>query len=156
VELLVVLAILGLIAAIAIPMYLNSINRAKQTRTMADIKAIAVAWELRAADHKAYNAAGATFTMPTSTVASTDLESVLEPTYIRTMPRTDGWGHPLDFSADQQFGGATPAMTYTIRSPGRDGQFEGPTYAIGAINGFDNDIVYSNGGFMTYPEGQQH
>ena len=155
-ELLVVLAIIGIVAAIAIPMYLNSINRAKQTRTMADIKSIAVAWELRAADRKAYNAAGAMFTPPASTIAPSDLSSILEPTYLRGMPKVDGWGHPLDFGADQAFGATTNATTYSIRSPGRDGQFDGSSYTPGAITGFDNDIVYSNGGFVTYPEGSQH
>lgn len=156
IELLVVLAIIGIIAAIAIPMYLNSIHRAKQTKTMADIKSIAVAWELRAADRKGYNAAGAMFTPPAITIASSDLSSILEPTYLRGMPKMDGWGHPLDFAADQSFGASTSATTYSIRSPGRDGQFDGSSYTSGAITGFDNDIVFSNGGFVTYPEGAQH
>lgn len=156
IELLVALAIIGIIAAIAIPMYLNSVNRAKQAKTMADIKSIAVAWELRAADRKAYNAAGAMFALPASTITSSDLSSMLEPTYLRGMPRTDGWGHPLDFAADQPFGASNAAMTYSIRSPGRDGQFDGSSYIAGPIKKFDNDIVYSNGGFVTYPEGAQH
>src|SRR5207247_5891005 len=57
-EVLIVVAIIGIIAAIAMANYLNALQRTKQKRTMADIRSIGVAWESRAADTKAYNAAG--------------------------------------------------------------------------------------------------
>jgi type II secretion system protein G len=156
IELLVVLAIIGLLAAIAIPMYMNSINRARQAKTMADMKEIAMAWELRASDRKSYNAAGATFTLPPNQAAPYDISAILEPTYMRAMPKVDGWGHPLEFVTDQPFRGTTGAQTYAIRSPGRNGLFDGSTYTPGPIEAFDSDIVYSNGGFVTYAEGAQH
>ena len=40
IELLIVVAIIGLIAAIAIPNLMTAMNKAKQAKTMADIKAI--------------------------------------------------------------------------------------------------------------------
>src|SRR5947199_3872464 len=58
VELLMVLAIIGILAAIAIPNLLTAIAKAKQKRTLLDIKTIAVAWEARATDMNRYNAAG--------------------------------------------------------------------------------------------------
>ncbi|MFZ5788886.1 MAG: type II secretion system protein, partial [Acidobacteriota bacterium] len=45
IELLIVVAIIGIIAAIAIPNLLNAINRGRQKRTMADIRSIATAIE---------------------------------------------------------------------------------------------------------------
>ena len=59
IELLIVVAIIGILAAIAIPNLLTAMQRAKQKRTMADMRTIATAWEARATDINTYNAAGA-------------------------------------------------------------------------------------------------
>ena len=52
IELLIVVAIIGIIAAIAIPNLLNAINRGRQKRTMADMRSIATAVESYAVDHE--------------------------------------------------------------------------------------------------------
>jgi len=150
-EILVVVMILGLLAAIAIWNYYEAINRARQRRTMADIRTIAVAWEARAVDMKAYNAAG--FTMPVAPIAFSDMTTMLAPTYVRNMPKFDGWGRALDFAADSGFGSSTQANTYALRSPGRDGVFSGTTYVQGTTTSFDCDIVYSGGTFIVWPAG---
>ena len=59
IELLIVVAIIGILAAIAIPNLLTAMQRAKQKRTMADMRTIATAWEARATDVNKYTAAGA-------------------------------------------------------------------------------------------------
>ena len=41
IELLIVIAIIGILAAIAIPNLLNAVQRGRQKRTMADMKALA-------------------------------------------------------------------------------------------------------------------
>ncbi len=51
IELLIVVAIIGILAAIAIPNLLTAIQRSKQKRSMADIRSIATAWEARATDN---------------------------------------------------------------------------------------------------------
>ena len=58
IELLIVVAIIGILAAIAIPNLLTAMQRSKQKRTMADIRSIATAWEARATDMNNYSAAG--------------------------------------------------------------------------------------------------
>src|SRR5437660_10789719 len=58
IELLIVVAIIGILAAIAIPNLLTAMQRSKQKRTMADMRTIATAWEARATDLNKYNAAG--------------------------------------------------------------------------------------------------
>ena len=151
-EVLIVVAIIGIIAAIAIANYLNSAQRTRQKRTMADIRSIGVAWESRAVDTKSYNAAG--FTMPAAALTYADITTLLSPTYMRNIPSADGWGHPLQFASDQAIGGR-PAAEYAIRSPGRDGVFSGNTYTAGPTNAFDCDIVYSGGSFVVWPEGTQ-
>ncbi len=44
IELLIVVAIIGILAAIAIPNLLTAMQRSKQKRTMADMRTIATAW----------------------------------------------------------------------------------------------------------------
>ena len=82
-EVLIVVAIIGMIAAIAIANYLNALQRTKQKRTMADIRSMAIAWESRAVDTKAYNAAALPFNVPPNTITYTDLTTLLAPTYMR-------------------------------------------------------------------------
>jgi prepilin-type N-terminal cleavage/methylation domain-containing protein len=152
-ELLIVVAIIGIIAAIAIANYLNAVQRTRQKRTMADMRSVAVAWEARAVDTRAYNASG--FTMPTASISYSQLTTMLSPTYMRNIPSIDGWGYALQFATDRPVGSGTPAAEYAIRSPGRDGQYSGTTYAGGPTTSFDCDIVYSNGSFVAWPEGTQ-
>jgi type II secretion system protein G len=151
IELLIVVAIIGILAAIAIPNLLTAMQRSKQKRTMADARTIATAWEARATDVNRYNAAG--FTMPGSSLSVDNLTSFLAPTYVKTFPQRDGWGTPWEFDADQAWAAATAAQEYIIRSYGKNGTSD--TVIDGATTNFDCDIVYSNGTFVSYPEGVQ-
>jgi prepilin-type N-terminal cleavage/methylation domain-containing protein len=154
IELLIAMLIVGIIAAIAMGNYFNAVNRAKQKRTMADIRAVATAWEARAVDVKQYNASGA-FTLPSVTVSYDDLAVMLMPTYVRSFVRSDGWGHALDFHTDQAIGSSTAAAGYAMRSTGRDGQLQGNSYIGGPTTDYDCDIVYASGQFIVWPEGVQ-
>jgi prepilin-type N-terminal cleavage/methylation domain-containing protein len=146
-ELLMVLAIIAIVAAIAINNYLNAITRARQKRTMADMRTIAIAWESRAGETRAYSAAGAAFSMPAVPLAAGTLSGMLVPTYTRTLPRLDAWGGALQFHVDSAEG----ARSYSIRSAGRDGAFESG-YVAGTTEHPNCDIVYSGGSFVVYPE----
>ncbi len=151
IELLIVVAIIGILAAIAIPNLLTAMQRAKQKRTMADIRAIATAWEARATDMNAYSAAGALFSMPTTATSFPGMIGLLTPTYIKSLPQNDGWGDAYGFKMD-----GTPAQVYAIRSLGKDNVAETGNYTVGKSTGtFDCDIVYSNGSFIQWPEGMQ-
>ncbi len=152
IELLIVVAIIGILAAIAIPNLLTAMQRAKQKRSMADIRTIATAWEARATDVNRYNAAGVTF--PTTNVTIDNLTSYLAPTYVKTFPQVDGWGNNWGLGIDQAWGTTTAAQVYAIISYGKDGQSDG-SWSGGATTNFDCDIVYSNGTFIQYPEGVQ-
>ena len=148
IELLIVVAIIGLLAAIAIPSLINAMQRAKQKRTMADIRDIAVAWESRASEYTRYSPTG--YTLLGSSLSNSALTGMLSPTYMRTVPQTDGWGTPYTILLDA----ASNAQRYQIISYGRDilvssGTPDGPTTS------FDCDIVYQNGTFQLYPEGVQ-
>ena len=148
VELLVVIAIIAILAAIAMFNYITGIQRARQKRTMADMRSIAAAWEARASDMRGYNAAG--FTLPGTDVPASEVDPLLMPTYAKTIAHVDGWGRALKFGLDQPVGGP-PATAYAIRSAGADGKFDS-SYVPGATTKFDCDIVYANGTFICYPE----
>jgi type II secretion system protein G len=144
IELLVVVAIIAILAAIAITAYLSSLERARQRRTVADIRTIAIAWESRASEMQSYGVAGYQF--PDTAVPYESLLSALSPTYSRILPKVDGWGRPFEFAV-----GKGPKQ-YAIRSAGRDGimdttgEIEG-----GEVDDPDCDIIYGNGSFITYP-----
>src|SRR5712664_3952251 len=144
IELLIVVAIIGILAAIAIPNLLTAMQRSKQKRTMADMRTIATAWEARATDTNRYNAAG--ITVPTGAVTIDNLVSFLSPTYVKTFPQRDGWGVNFSLAADQAWGGS-PAQTYVIISYGKDGTAQS-SYAGGATTNFDCDILFSSGSFI--------
>jgi type II secretion system protein G len=147
IELLIVVAIIGILAAIAIPNLLTAMQRAKQKRSMADMRTIATAWEARATDVNKYNAAGAF--VPTTVVTNPTMNTMLSPTYIKSMPANDGWGNAWVFTSD----GA--GQTYAITSKGRDGTKGTPPDAVTTTTNFDCDIIYSQGQFLQYPEGVQ-
>ena len=98
IELLIVIAIIGILAAIAIPNLLNAVQRGKQKRTMSDMRALATAIEAYAVDNNAYPAAtscAAGIYTSTSVTLTTSSFSNLSPTYIAQAPKTDGWGEFL-------------------------------------------------------------
>lgn len=137
------IAMLGIIAAIAIPNFLTATERSKQKRTMADLRSIATAVEAYAVDNNHYP----------DVKSPTSLAEVISPTYIREVPRTDGWLHPLRYEC---FTKVTPCDTYFVASGGKDGAFEHDPlngYTPRATNDFNADLVYSNGNFVQYPEG---
>jgi general secretion pathway protein G len=107
IELLIVVAIIGIIAAIAIPNLLNAINRGRQKRSMADIRTIGTAIEAYAVDMAFY---------PTwaenPVTAGTTIVGNLEPTYVKTVPREDGWRTPFYCASQSRF--------YTLASAARD------------------------------------
>ena len=137
IELLIVVAIIGIIAAIAIPNLLNAIDRGKQKRTMADMRSVGTGVESYAVDNNIY---------PVAATAAA-LKTVIEAgAYMKIMPEKDGWNYTLQV--------ASVATEYTIFSQGKDG-------ATGScVNGtlttlFTQDICFVSGQFIQYPQGSQ-
>jgi general secretion pathway protein G len=148
IELLIVVAIIGILAAIAIPNLLTAMQRAKQKRSMADMRTIATAWEARATDVNKYSAAGAF--LPSTPVPNATMDTMLAPTYIKSLPANDGWGHAWAFAVDSAAG-----QQYSITSYGRDGIAGTAPSQITTTTNFDCDIIYSQGQFLQYGEGIQ-
>ena len=152
IELLIVVAIIGILAAIAIPNLLTALQRSRQKRSMADIRSIATAWESRATDTNSYNAAGANITWPAPSQDCTVIQSWLTPTYARKFGAYDGWGSKFQVGFTNR--------TYSIESIGADQKDDGDskTSSTGpnVTDNFDCDIGFSNGNFYMYPEGIQN
>jgi general secretion pathway protein G len=149
IELLIVIAIIGILAAIAIPNLLNAVQRGKQKRSMSDMRTMATAVEAYAVDNNVYPSGQCTgkFTAVSTVLTDTSL-SVLAPTYIANPVRKDGWSNFFLYNTGSN------NQEYGFRSRGRDG-------TTGAIDcttttNFNSDILYSNGGFLQFPEGSQN
>ena len=153
IELLIVVAIIGILAAIAIPNLLTAMQRSKQKRSMADIRSIATAWEARATDNNNYNAAGLSasqISFSGGTQSYSQMVGLLTPTYIKSLPQNDGWGDAYGYV------NVSNGQAYGIRSLGKDNAAQSATYTSGTQTKiFDCDIVYSMGSFVQWPEGMQ-
>ena len=145
IELLIVVAIIGIIAAIAIPNLLNAIDRSKQKRTMADMRSVGTACEEYAIDNQFYPNSGGTRAALTPTSAIT---LALQNGYIKIVPLADGWNWPIEY------GTPTGGTGYTIVSPGKDGP---PAAAIvqQQTTNFNCEIVFMQGQFIEFPQGIQ-
>jgi len=142
IELLIVVAIIGIIAAIAIPNLLNAIQRGKQKRTMSDMRSIGTAVESYQVDN------GVPPNSSSDTVA-VGLETLLQPTFIKKLPAQDAWKN------DMRWQHVTSGDEYSVISYGKDRQVDTTTY-VGATTNFSADIFYSDGQFTIYPEGTQN
>lgn len=145
----VLVAVIGILAAIAIPNLITATERSKQKRTMAGMRSLATAIEAYAVDSNVYP----------SSESVAELEPILAPTYIRELPRVDGWGEPFRYECRPASGDPSdPCDSYNLASGGRDRTFESSDYSSTSptgTNGFDCDIVFADGFFVRYPDGMQ-
>ena len=140
IELLIVVAIIGIIAAIAIPNLLTAIDRSKQKKTMSDLRTIGTTCEQYQVDNNFYPVQ--VTQGPISGIAET-----LSPSYMKVVPPEDGWNHEI------QYGTSAGGTGYTVRSLGKDGVKNG---TAGAFKDFDCDIIYQQGAFISFPSGAQN
>lgn len=130
IELLIVVAIIGIIATIAVPQLLDAIDRARQRRTMADMRNISTANGTYRVDEGVYVSA----------------LSDLVPSYMQVVPSNDAWGNALDYTLT--------SGSYTLQSFGSDGA-DGPAPPAPWINGpYDVDLEMTNGQFTQAPSAQ--
>lgn len=121
--------IAGIVAAIFIPNYLTALQRARQKRTMADMRDIGRAIE---AERQGRGAYPETFTPSTN----------------------DGWGRPFIYQCLGRDDGQ--CVSYGVASAGSDGQLEHDSlgqYEAGEELNFNADIVYVDGRFVQSPMG---
>ena len=142
-ELLVVVATLGVLVAIAIPGLMTALDKSRQKRTMAGMRAITTALASYNTDHGQF---------PNLRGTTADLAPPLEAHYMRFTPRADGWGN------DMIYGILDPAVdgaSYIMRSYGKDGADDGLGGIGGETHDVNNDIVVFDGAFSQWPAGIQ-
>ncbi len=139
IELLIVAAIIGIIVAVAVPNLLNAIQRARQSRTLADANAIGKGLSLYQQDHILYPIAAQ------DTYVEEIRSSITR--YFTNFNPVDGWKSPFLYTS-------TDGLHYTLISYGRDRVASEP-YTSGPTSHFDDDLVITDGMFLQYPEGLQ-
>jgi len=137
-ELLVVITIIGLVAAIAVPNMISALHRARQKRTMSDLRAISEGIEMYQQDFSFYP----TYTDTMAEALAGDLE-----VYVGKIVSKDAWRWPLHYDSDGD--------GYTVKSYGSDG-LEDAAVFLGPTDNFRSDIIFSDGLFSQWPEGVQH
>ena len=152
IELLVVVMIVGLLAMLAVDAFVQSIQRARQSRTVSDMRTIAAGIEAHSIDTGRYPPAAA-FTLPDGLALPTAdiLGAVpyLAPTYVRVVPLVDGWSSWFTYGTE-----GTDAQHYALRSMGKGGLAD--TVPVwGPTTSFEADIVIVDGQFVQYPAGSQ-
>ncbi len=145
VELLIVIAIIGIVAAIAVPNLLTALQKGKQKATMGDMKTIGGSIEDYMTDH---------YMAPTGVTNTTGLGTYLSPFYVKVIPQADGWGTPFGYESG---GIGDDQDLYSIQSYGRGGGAEvvviaDTNYIVSNRDEFNHDIVFSNGSFTYAPK----
>jgi type II secretion system protein G len=158
IELLIVVAIIGILAALLIPNAINALQKAKQKGTMNDISKIATALSDYLGDRG---------TLPTQDGdISTDLKTALSPFYLKVLPTQDQWGtsfkiycgtagdgnYGVSGSAEDDFmissygrGGALESWTFDTNNP------EAGLFSVTGTADFAKDLVSLNGSFIRAP-----
>jgi len=157
IELLIVVAIIGIISAILIPNLLDSLQKAKQRRTMSDLSYMGKALMTWMTDEVGAAAAGASvrsvdLSEYSSTLSASELEERLVPRYLPAVPQNDGWGGDYEYYVNDE--GLNTVRVMLLRSSGRDQAFTGSSYDIASYSttAYDRDIVWADGLFISWPQ----
>ena len=159
IELLIVVAIIGILAALLIPNALTAMQKAKQKGTMKDIMTISTA----IADYVTDNGRAPAFTGPNDTT----FQAFISPFYVKVCPTNDQWGTPFEITSGDATATARGCVfsgvdDFVVLSYGRDGTTDGvdfdPTapedsmYRITQMSDFNFDLIMFNGSWVRSPE----
>ncbi len=140
IELLIVVAIIGIVAAIAIPNLIVAIHKGKQKATIGEMKTIGTAIG-------SYNN---TFSMFPD-ADNLNAISFLEPHFVKTVVKRDGWNFNWHYTRS----GSPAPDHYSLGSGGKGGAFtwahSSNNYVSIALSDFENDIILSEGIFTFAP-----
>jgi prepilin-type N-terminal cleavage/methylation domain-containing protein len=160
IELLIVVAIIGIIAAILIPNLIDALQKAKQKRTMADARNTGTAFLSWVTDQASAAAAGATtFSggLYGTSLGYAGMVTYLHPSstffYMQEVPENDGWRHNFRFAWS---GDPLSSQVIAIGSGGRNGDLTTiGSYTVGPFTptAYDEDIIWADGFFVRWPSG---
>ncbi len=166
IELLIVVAIIGIIAAILIPNLLDALQKAKQKRTVADERNVGTALMSYIIDEVGAASAGASKIYNSNPHADRTYGSIfarLHPTdsffYMQEVPEIDGWQYSYEYALNPNL---LASNVVIVCSGGRNGVLgeagqttcEGSDWPVGPFvsTDYDQDIVWADGYFVRYPD----
>jgi type II secretion system protein G len=135
IELLIVVAVIGIVAAISIISYFTALDKAKQRATMADMRSVSRALEAYIVDNNF---------APDDSGGVNTLTGILIPYQINVVPVRDHWGTLYNFESNA-------FDSYTLESYGKD-TLPGADISYNTRMDFNLDIVISDGVFKAAPE----
>ena len=147
IELLIVVAIIGLVAAIAIPNMLAAVQKARQKRSMSDMRTLGIALERYTIDYGGYPAVKAGLFSP--------VFLLLNPAEFIGNRMLDGWRVEFLWVPSNIPSGSPFPSTYRLICTGKDLTQDPLPYSQRLTRYFDCDIVYDDGQFFQAPEGVQ-
>lgn len=156
IELLIVVAIIGILASMLIPNLIDSLEKAKQKRTMADIRNVGnsmMSWLTDQAQAGAAGRQAGTVDLSDFSAATyVEVRTELSPRYIQEVAERDGWKFPYDYYLNTAAPQGLQVMA--IRSSGKGGVFSGDQYTPGAFEPTDyrEDMVWTDGFFIRWPQ----
>lgn len=161
IELLIVVAILGILAALLIPNAITAIQKAKQKSTMKDITVISTA----ITDYITDNGIAPVGQAGTYVAGAGGFYAALSPFYIKVLPITDQWGTGFNVwcgLATTEYGILNPRLDdFLVASWGRDKELETWSFdpdqpelgmeVVSKGEHFDKDLVQWNGSWIRGP-----
>jgi len=164
IELLIVVAIIGILAALLIPNALTALQKAKVRGTQKDINSIATALTDFLTDKGTFIAIGTGAALSSGDAVAT----ALSPFYLKVLPINDQWGTAFNVYLGDGVSGnygiddtLIASDDFLVFSFGRDAAGDGFSYSpanpelglyvIGASADFNNDLVNWNGTFIRGP-----
>jgi prepilin-type N-terminal cleavage/methylation domain-containing protein len=134
VELLVVVAIIGILAAISVVNFRGAIERGKQTKSITTMRNLGTALHAYELDFSH---------LPANGLTATQLAGILRSNALNVETR-DGWGNDLVFVRSPDH--------YTVRCYGLDGVVGPVDITRATRDNYENDIVLTDGMFTNTPE----
>ena len=157
IELMLVVAMIGILASIFIPSMLDALHRAKQRRTMGELALVGQAWMSWLTDQAGAASAGSVQTYDV-TLTYLQLFGYLHPNdtffYMQEVPQRDAWGSRLIYWQNPNL---RADRVLAICAAARGDIFDtcnNPVLPIGPFSStnFDNDIIWADGGLIRWPE----
>lgn len=144
-------AIVGIIAAIAIPNLLDAIERSRQKRAMGEIKSVAVCVEAYRTDHDSIPVIGQFQDDSWHFADIKELGKFLVPELLKALPLTDPWGQPY------RYGFTADGKNFCLICGGSDRAIKAgdPPADSVSTHCYESDIIWLNDGSVRWPEGRQ-